>query len=110
MLCSIVGSLHNKKRRSKVRQLARANLVMRARDRHLQKVGDGIRLVGSHDSLQGKRKDAFTSVAVVVCLDGQISVPNQFLVRLQDASRCIIANSIASSPNWTDGHQSQIAH
>jgi hypothetical protein len=64
-------------------------------------------LLSSNDSPQGKRKDAFTSVAIAVCIIGQNAMENQSFDHNQAAFKCIIANSIATSTGHmviTDHH------
>ena len=66
--------------------------------------------LSSNDSLQGKRKDAFTSVALAVCASGQIAVQNQSCDSIQAALKCLIAITIASSIGLMVITDPQIAH
>ena len=66
--------------------------------------------LSSSDSLQGKKKDAFTSVAFAVCASGQIAVQNQSFDSIQAALKCIIATAIASSTGLVVVTDPQIAH
>ena len=66
--------------------------------------------LSSNDSLQGKRKDAFTSVAFVVCASGQIAVQNQSFDSIQAALKCLNAITIASSIGLMVITDPQIAH
>ena len=67
-------------------------------------------LLSFNTSPQRKRKDAFTSVAIAVCLDGQNAMQNHALDNIQVALKCIIAISIASSTGLMVITDSQIAY
>ena len=67
-------------------------------------------LLSSNHSPQGKRKDAFTSVAIVVCRDGPIAMQNNTLDRIQAALKYILAITIASSVGLRVISDPQIAH
>ena len=54
-------------------------------------------LLSSNAFPQGKRKDAFTSVAIAVCIIGQIAIENHSLDRIQAALERIIEITFASS-------------
>ena len=54
-------------------------------------------LLSSNHSPQGKRKDAFTSVAIAVCIIGQNEMENQSFAHIQAALKRIIAITTASS-------------
>ena len=67
-------------------------------------------LHSSNTSPQRKRKDAFTSVAIAVCLDRQNATQNHALASLQAAVECIIAITIASSIGLVVIIDPQLAH
>jgi hypothetical protein len=64
----------------------------------------------SSNSLPPKKKDAFTSVAIAVCIIGQIAMENQSFDHIQAAPKCNIANTIASSTGLVVITDPQIAH
>ena len=61
-------------------------------------------------SPQRKRTDAFTSVAIAVCIIGQFAMENQSFDRNPAALRCLIAISFASSTGLMVVTELQIAH
>jgi hypothetical protein len=63
-----------------------------------------------HSSPQGKRKDAFTSVAIAICIIGQIAVQNQAFDHIQAALMCLFADSLASSTGLMVIIDPQLAH
>jgi hypothetical protein len=67
-------------------------------------------LLSSNHSPQGKRADAFASVAIAVCLDGQIAMQNQAFDHIQAALMCLFADSLASSTGLVVIVDHQIAH
>ena len=67
-------------------------------------------LLSSNHSPQGKRKDAFTSVAIAVCIIGQNEMENQSFDHFQTALKCIIATTIASSTGLMVITDPQLAH
>ena len=67
-------------------------------------------LLSSNDSPQGKSKDAFTSVAIAVWVDGQNAMQNHSLEHNPAALKCIIAISISSSIGLMVISDHQIAH
>ncbi len=67
-------------------------------------------LLSSNDSPQGKSKDAFTSVAIAVWVDGQNAMQNYSFKHNQAALRCIIAITIASSTGLVVISDPQLAH
>ncbi len=50
-------------------------------------------MLHSSNTLPPEREDAFTSVAIAVCIIGQIAVENQSFDHVQAALKCIIAIS-----------------
>jgi hypothetical protein len=64
----------------------------------------------SSNSLPPKKKDAFSSVAIVVCRDGPIAMQNNAFGHIQAALKCIIAIAIASSVGLMVISDHQIAH
>jgi hypothetical protein len=67
-------------------------------------------MLHSSNSLPPKKKDAFSSVAIAVCLDGQICAKNHSFDHIQAALECIIAITIASSTGLVVISDHQIAH
>jgi divalent metal cation (Fe/Co/Zn/Cd) transporter len=64
----------------------------------------------SSNSLPPKKKDAFTSVAIAVCIIGQIAMENHSFDHIQAALKCIIAISIAPSIGRMVITDLQLAH
>jgi hypothetical protein len=67
-------------------------------------------LHSSKESPQRKRKDAFTSVAIAVCIIGQNTMKNHTFDNIQAALKCLIADTIASSTGLIVIADPQIAH
>ena len=67
-------------------------------------------MLHSSNTLPPETKDAFTSVAIAVCIIGQIAMENQSFDHIQAALKCIIANTIASSTGLVVISDLQIAH
>ncbi len=67
-------------------------------------------MLHSSNTLPPETKDAFTSVAIAVCIIGQIAMENQSFDHIQAAPKCLIANSIAPSTGLVVITDPQIAH
>ena len=67
-------------------------------------------MLHSSNTLPPEREDAFTSVAIAVCIIGQIAMENQSFDHSQTALKCIIANTIATSTGHIVIADHQIAH
>ena len=67
-------------------------------------------MLHSSNTLPPETKDAFTSVAITVCIIGQIAMENQSFNHIQAALKRIIASTIASSTRLMVITDPQIAH
>lgn len=67
-------------------------------------------LHSSKESPQGKGRDAFESVAIAVCIIGQIAIENQSFDLIHPALKCLSAITIASSTGLMVITDRQIAH